>query len=104
MVPTRTRPGDTGTGWADGADEALDKWLQKYRTVPPPDAAAIAQEETRHLEAALARLPKTQQLIVRRKLEGIKGTDIAKEIGKSQAYVSQAYHEGLEVIRDAIEV
>jgi len=99
----RTRPGDTGAGWTDGADEALEKWLQKYKTVPAPDAAAIAQEESQHMEAALARLPKAQQLIVRRKLEGMKGTEIAKEIGKSQAYVSQAYHEGLEVLRDAIE-
>lgn len=99
----RTRPADTGTGWTDGADEALEKWLQKYKTVPGPDAAALAQEEHQQLEAALAKLPKAQQLICRQKLDGVKGTAIAKQLGKSQAYVSQAYHEALEVLRDAIE-
>jgi RNA polymerase sigma factor (sigma-70 family) len=86
----RIRPGEVGTGWTPGNDEALEQWFQKHaRVVPAPDAAAIEQEEQQRLEAALSRLPKMQQTICRLKLDGVKGTEIAKQIGKSQAYVSQ---------------
>jgi RNA polymerase sigma factor (sigma-70 family) len=100
----RVKPGEIGTGWTAGNDEVMDQWFQKQgRAVPAPDAAAIEIEEQQKLEAALCRLPKTQQKICRMKLEGVKGTEIAKQIGKSQAYVSQSYHEAIEVLRDAVE-
>lgn len=100
----RVKPGEIGTGWKGGDDEAMDQWFQKHgRASPAPDAAALEQEEQQKLEAALCRLPKMQQMICRLKLDGIKGTEIAKQIGKSQAYVSQSYHEALEGLRAAVE-
>jgi RNA polymerase sigma factor (sigma-70 family) len=100
----RIRPGEVGPGWTPGNDEALEQWFHKHgKAVPAPDAAAIEQEEHQRLEAALCRLPKTQQSICRLKLEGVKGTEIAKQIGKSQAYVSQSYHEALEVLKVSVE-
>jgi RNA polymerase sigma-70 factor (ECF subfamily) len=100
----RLRPGEVGTGWSDEADNALEQWLEKVaHTVPTPDAQAIHQERQQRLERCLARLPKKQEQICRLKLDGAKGTEIAKKIAKSQAYVSQAYHEALEVLRDWME-
>ena len=40
---------------------------------------------------------------MRLKHEGIKGKDIATQLGISQAYVSQLYHEAGEILREAIE-
>ena len=40
-------------------------------------------------------LPANQRTICRLKLDGVKGTEIAKQLGKSQAYVSQAFHEAI---------
>jgi RNA polymerase sigma-70 factor (ECF subfamily) len=100
----RIRPGDIGLGLGGDDEDALEKWFQKHaRSVPSPEATAIAKEEHQRTEAAIARLPRTQRLIVQLKRDGIKGTEIAQQIGKSQAYVSQAFHEALEVIRNAIE-
>jgi RNA polymerase sigma-70 factor (ECF subfamily) len=100
----RIRPGDVGTGWAGDADEALEQWLHKQSgLVPSAEATALQQERQQQWEAALARLPAKQQEICRMKLEGVKGIDIAKRIGKSQAYVSQAFHEALELLRDSID-
>jgi len=100
----RLRPGEVGAGWSGEADDALEQWLQKMSlTAPSAEAAALAQERRERLEEAVNRLPATQQTIFRLKRDGIKGTDIAKQIDKSQAYVSQAYHESLELLRDWLE-
>jgi RNA polymerase sigma-70 factor (ECF subfamily) len=100
----RLRPGEVGAGWSGEADEALEDWLQKMSmTAPSAEATALAKERQQRLEEALGRLPETQQTIFRLKREGIKGTEIAQRIGKSQAYVSQAFHESLELLRDWME-
>lgn len=97
----RQRPGDLGTGWTSDADDALEKWLHKQAAhAPTPETAALEQERQQRLETCLGRLPGPQQTICRLKLEGVKGTEIAKRIGRSQAYVSQSFHEALELLRD----
>ena len=99
----RLRPGDVGTGpaWTDEADNALEHWLQQQgRVSPSAETAVLDQERRQRLDAALGKLPANQRTICRLKLDGVKGTEIAKQIGKSQAFVSQAFHEALELIRD----
>jgi RNA polymerase sigma-70 factor (ECF subfamily) len=97
----RLRPGEVGAGWTGEADDVLEQWLQKLAlTAPSAETIALQQERLQRLEAALARLPDKQRTICRLKLEGVKGTEIAQRIGKSQAYVSQAFHEALELLRD----
>ena len=97
----RQRPGDLGRG---GSDESLDEWMQsRASTAARPEDAALDRERGRQLEEAIARLPRLQQSIVRLRREGVQGKEIARQIGKSQAYVSQAYHEAIELIRDQLE-
>jgi RNA polymerase sigma-70 factor (ECF subfamily) len=98
----RQRPGDIGRGGE--SDAALEEWMQG-RTVPAPrpEDAALEREQGQQLEEAIDRLPRLQQTIVRLRREGIAGKDIAQQIGKSQAYVSQSYHEAIEVIRDQLD-
>jgi RNA polymerase sigma-70 factor (ECF subfamily) len=100
----RQRPGDVGLGQTGKPNEELDEWLQRVAlTTTTPESAALEQERRQRLEAAIDQLPKAQRDIVRLKLDGVQGKDIARQIGKSQAYVSQAYHEALEWVRDQIE-
>lgn len=100
----RVRPGEVGAGWSGEADDALEQWLQKMSmTVPSAEATALAKERQQRLEEAVTRLPPAQQTIFRLKRDGVKGTDIAQQIDKSQAYVSQAFHESLELLRDWLE-
>lgn len=95
----RAKPGDRGTG-----DEGNDGWPREHLSPgPAPDAALLEDERRRRLDAAIERLPAVQRDIVRRKIDGAQGKEIAREIGKSQAYVSQAYHEALEWVRDQID-
>jgi RNA polymerase sigma-70 factor (ECF subfamily) len=100
----RTRPGDVGIGRAGKPDEALEEWLENLAAShAPPDRASLEQERAQQLEAAIARLPGLQQTIVRLRLEGVQGKEIAQRINRSQAYVSQSFHEALEIVRDWVE-
>jgi len=96
----RQRPGIIGSGQPE-AD--LDSTLQRLAiTTETPESAALQRERQERLTALIGRLPAVQRQIIQRKLDGGKGIDIAQELGKSPAYVSQAYHEALEVIRDQL--
>jgi RNA polymerase sigma factor (sigma-70 family) len=100
----RQRPGSIGIGLAGKPDDALVEWLeQATSTSGTAENTALEQERLQRLEAAIERLPSAQRTIVRLKREGVQGKDIAQQIGKSQAYVSQAYHEALEWVRDLVE-
>jgi RNA polymerase sigma-70 factor (ECF subfamily) len=100
----RTRPGDIGSGQTHRPDEALDAWMQNAAvTTATAESAALEQERRQRVEAAIARLPSAQRDIVRQKLDGVQGKEIARRMGKSQAYVSQAYHEALEWVRDVVD-
>jgi RNA polymerase sigma factor (sigma-70 family) len=100
----RQRPGSIGRGETGSSDESLDEWLKcAVSTAPAPETAALERERQLQLEAAIGRLPSLQQTIVRLKREGLQGKEIAQQMGKSQAYVSQAYHEALEWIRDLVQ-
>jgi len=98
------RQREVGTGWISDADDALEQWLHKQAlAAPTPETEALSQERKQRLEAALAKLPGPQQTIVRLKQQGVKGTDIARQLSRSQAYVSQAYHEAVELLRDWLD-
>lgn len=100
----RTRPGDLGLGRAGRADEANEEWLQQLvSSAATPERAALDEERRDLMQAAIERLPGAQREIVRLKLEGVQGKEIALQIGKSQAYVSQSYHEALDWVRDQLE-
>ncbi len=96
----RIRPGDLGIGQAGQADDEAEQWLESTAVAPPGGDAE--QDRRQQLEDALVRLPRLQQQILRLKLEGIKGKDIAVRLGISQAYVSQLYHEALEIVREMV--
>lgn len=100
----RQRPGDLGLGQAGKLDDALEEWLQRLATTSETaESAALERERRQGLEAAIDRLPMAQREIIRQKLQGLQGKEIARQMGKSPAYVSQAYHEALEWVRDQVE-
>jgi len=99
----RLRPGDVGLGQTGQADEAAG-WLDRQASsAGTPESAALEQERRRLLDDAIAALPSLQRAIVRLKRDGLKGKEIASQLGISQAYVSQLYHEAGEILREAIE-
>src|SRR5581483_8709888 len=100
----RTRPGDLGLGQAGQSDEEAERWLENLPTdAGTPESVVLEQEQRRQLEDAIAVLPGLQRKVVQLKRQGIKGKEIARQLGISQAYVSQLYHEAGEVLREAIE-
>jgi len=96
----RIRPGDIGVGQAGQTDDEADQWLET--TAIAPDSGAADAERRQQLADAIARLPRLQQSILRLKQEGVKGKEIAQRLGISQAYVSQLYHEALEIVRELV--
>lgn len=100
----RTKAADIGRGQTGKPDEALQEWIENLaQTSATPEAAALERERRQQLDQAITRLPSMQQTIVRLRLDGVPGKDIAQRIQRSQAYVSQSYHEALEVLRDRVE-
>jgi RNA polymerase sigma factor (sigma-70 family) len=99
----RQKPGDIGTGRTGKADEELESWLHHVAlTTTTPESAALAKESQKQVDDAISRLPALQQTIVRLRLDSVQGNEIAQRIGRSPAYVSQAYYEALEVIRSMV--
>jgi RNA polymerase sigma-70 factor (ECF subfamily) len=100
----RLRPGDIGTGGPSRPDDELEQWLdQLARSTDDPERAALEHERLGRIEEAVARLPAMQRTVVQLRREGVQGKEIARRIGRSQAYVSQSFHEALELIRDHVE-
>jgi RNA polymerase sigma factor (sigma-70 family) len=100
----RLRPGDIGLGRSGKPDEGLEEWLENLSaTTATAEGAVMAQEQAQQLEKAIAQLPSLQQTIVRLRLQGVQGKDIAQRIQRSQAYVSQSFHEALEILRDWVD-
>lgn len=99
----RLRPGDVGIGQA-GQPGDLDQWLEQQGSGgETPERSALEQERLQQLDRAIAALPPLQRTIMRLKRDGLKGKDIARQLGISQAYVSQLFHEAGEVLRETIE-
>jgi RNA polymerase sigma-70 factor (ECF subfamily) len=100
----RIRPGDRGIGqFASAGGEGESGWEDQVLVTTTPENEALEKERQERLEAAITALPSLQQTIVRLKRQGIKGKDIAHQLGISQAHVSQLYHEAGEILREAIE-
>jgi RNA polymerase sigma-70 factor (ECF subfamily) len=100
----RLRPGDIGVGRSGKPDDGLEQWLENLSsTTATAEGAVLEQERAQQLEKAITQLPSLQQTIVRLRLEGVQGKEIARRIKRSQAYVSQSFHEAVEIIRDWVE-
>lgn len=100
----RTRPSDLGVGQAGQPDEEAERWLDNTATdTETPESVVLEEEQRRQLEEAISALPNLQRTVVQLKRQGAKGKEIAKQLGISQAYVSQLYHEAGELLREAIE-
>ncbi len=100
----RIRPGDRGIGQTARANEEGEGgWEDQVLVTTTPENVALEKERQERLEEAITALPNLQRTIVRLKRQGIKGKDIAHQLGISQAHVSQLYHEAGEVLREAIE-
>jgi RNA polymerase sigma-70 factor (ECF subfamily) len=68
---------------------------------PGPDRTAIARQELRRLQAALARLPdKWRQTVVMRKIEGLSRPEIAVRLGVAEPTVSQYLAQGMAALAD----
>ena len=99
----RLRPGSVGAGQTGAGPDEQEKWLEEQAvTTATPEDDAVARERKQRLADAIAKLPGLQRQIVQHRLDGVKGTEIAKKFQKSQAYVSQAYHEAVAVIREQV--
>jgi RNA polymerase sigma-70 factor (ECF subfamily) len=100
----RLRPGDRGIGQALGSSDDSDAvWEDQVLVDATPEQELLEKERAQLLEEAITALPNLQRTIVRLKRQGLKGKDIAQQLGISQAHVSQLYHEAGEVLREAIE-
>ena len=100
----RLRPGDVGLGQTgSGEDDTESWWDQQALSLQTPESTAVEQERLQQLDRAILSLPTLQRTIVRLKREGVKGKEIATQLGISQAYVSQLFHEAGEILREAVE-
>lgn len=99
----RLRPGDVGVGQTGQGEDEAERWLENVaRTSGTPESEAIEHERRRLLDKAIESLPNLQRTVVRLKTDGLKGKEIAEQLGISQAYVSQLFHEAGLVLRDAL--
>jgi RNA polymerase sigma factor (sigma-70 family) len=70
---------------------------------PGPDRSAIARDELRRLQAALDRLPpRTREVVVVRRIEGLARADIAQRLGITEVTVKWHLNEGLRVLADSL--
>jgi RNA polymerase sigma-70 factor (ECF subfamily) len=100
----RLRPGDRGIGQVLGPSDDTDAvWEDQVLVNATPEQELLEKERAQLLEEAITALPNLQRTIVRLKRQGLKGKDIAQQLGISQAHVSQLYHEAGELLREAIE-
>jgi RNA polymerase sigma factor (sigma-70 family) len=99
----RLRPGDIGLGQQHAGDDEAEPWLDQ-RLPPPssPEDAALRREFQERFDGAIAALPGLQRRVVQLKREGLKGKEIAEQLGISQAYVSQLSHEAAEILRETV--
>ena len=67
-----------------------------------PEEHAMAADEVRRIERALAQLPATQRKIVELRAVGLKGQEIAEVLGMSLAAVKTANHRAYVRLRDLL--
>ncbi|CAA9547393.1 MAG: RNA polymerase ECF-type sigma factor [uncultured Thermomicrobiales bacterium] len=69
---------------------ALDSVAEPTDAAPSPEDHALAAEETRSVQAVLARLPPDQRRVVELRLAGLTGPEIARVLGKRPGAVKSA--------------
>ncbi|GIW82031.1 MAG: DNA-directed RNA polymerase sigma-70 factor [Gemmatales bacterium] len=89
----------TGSLEDDSSTAQLDQIVDDSE---PPFAELEKREKREKLEGAIDALPKLQRTVVRLKLAGKKGREIAEELNISQAYVSTLYNEAIEDLGETL--
>ncbi|MDQ3656875.1 MAG: sigma-70 family RNA polymerase sigma factor [Chloroflexota bacterium] len=79
-------------------DPAVQPWLVDGRR--SPEDLAIASDEQRRVERALARLPATQRRIVELRLIGMRSAEIAEILAMSQSAVDTAHFRAYARLRE----
>ena len=70
---------------------------------PGPDRAVMARDELHRLQTALERLPpRSRDVIVMARIEGLSGREIAARLGISEPAVSQHLDKGMRVLADLL--
>jgi len=81
-------------------DPAAQRWLIDTRR--GPEDHAIADDERRRIDRALAELPDAQRQVVELRLIGMKGAEIAGLLGMTESAVKTAYHRACSRLRDLL--
>lgn len=81
-------------------DPSAQRWLIDTRR--GPEDHAIATDERRRIDRALAQLSEIQRQIVELRLIGMKGAEIAALLGMSEPAVKTAYHRACTRLRDLL--
>jgi RNA polymerase sigma-70 factor (ECF subfamily) len=77
--------------------------LEAAADAPGPERIAIARDELRLLQRAMARLPRrTQEIIVMRRVEGLSRAEISVRLGISQETVSAHVTDGLRALTEML--
>ncbi len=81
-------------------DPSAQRWLIDTRR--GPEDHAVAADERRRVERALAQLPDTQRQVVEFRLAGMKGAEIAEMLTMSESAVKTAHFRACAHLRDLL--
>ncbi|HYI25780.1 MAG TPA: sigma-70 family RNA polymerase sigma factor [Thermomicrobiales bacterium] len=81
-------------------DPASERWLTD--PAPGPEEQAVAADERRRINRALARLSTTPRQIVELRLIGMNGREIADTLGMSESAVKTAHYRAIARLRDLL--
>jgi RNA polymerase sigma-70 factor (ECF subfamily) len=81
-------------------DPAAQRWLAD--DARGPEANAVAADERRRVNDALAQLPETQRQIVELRLAGLKGREIADLLDMTESAVKTAHFRAIARLRDLL--
>jgi len=80
-------------------EQALGDTFELIDHAPTPEELAIARDERRRLQTALAALPGDQQRIIELRLAGLDGPEIASALGRTPGAIRTAQHRAIAKLR-----
>ncbi|MEG9250010.1 sigma-70 family RNA polymerase sigma factor [Arthrobacter sp. Soc17.1.1.1] len=84
-------------------ETVIDMFVDRVSSKQLPEASLLADEQIRHLRAAVAHLPGRMRLIIEQVFfEGRSVTEIAAELGTTHSAVSQQKSEALRLLQDGL--